>query len=101
MPELDEGEVVIRKGPASYQLNQIMIGGYLFLTNKKLYLDTHSMEIVKAKVIIPLKEVQDVAEGSGENEMVLHIYNKKSELFTVYERKDWISDIQSVVETMQ
>lgn len=94
MPELMESEVLRLRDAASYQMDSVTVGGYLFLTDQRLYFVSHTFLQVPMKVIIPLSEVAGAESGKLKNQMIVQIRDKKPEVFLVVNRNRWVEELQ-------
>jgi len=62
IPELTENERVEIKGPANVFRGMESVGGYLFLTNKKMIFKSHKINIQTGQTDIDYKSIEDLSE---------------------------------------
>ncbi len=92
-PELGDTETIRLQSTASYQIDTVTIGGFLFLTNERLYFVSHNFLQIPMKVVIPLQEIAEAAAGTCKHQIVLQIHGKKPEYFHLLDRDVWIQRI--------
>lgn len=98
IPELENDEHILKQAMANYLMGDIMVGGYLFLTDQKLYFDAHNMLQVPMKVSIPIFRITGVEKGEQLNQINLLIKDGEQESFQMLERESWIIEINRVIQ---
>ena len=96
--ELDKDEHILKQATANYLMGDVMVGGYLFLTDQKLYFDAHNMLQVPMKVSIPIFRIAGVKKGEQLNQINLLIKDGEQESFQMLERESWIMEINRVIQ---
>lgn len=98
IPELEKGEHILKQAMANYLMSGIIVGGYLFLTDQKLYFDAHNMLQVPMKVSIPISRITGVEKGKWFNQIKLLIKDEDPEYFQMLELENWIMEINRVIQ---
>lgn len=93
-------EILIKEGPANHFLNGEGIGGWIYLTDKKLLFKSHSVNIQNHELSIPLSQVVEMEKGRTfgiiPNQLRINLGNEKVEKFVVENVNDWIKNIQEL-----
>ena len=87
-------EKIIREGAANWYHGFGSQGGKLILTNNTLYFEAHKLNVGKKETEIKLEDIEDVRTGFPNNLIV--ITNNGKEVFAVYKKKEWLSEINRV-----
>jgi hypothetical protein len=97
MPE----ETLLKEGRANHFFNGEGVGGWIYLTNTRLYFKSHNSNIQNHDLSIPLLEI-DYAEkantfGFIPNQLRLTLRDGQVEKFVVSEAKDWVGSIKKLI----
>jgi hypothetical protein len=94
---LSSGEKLIREGPANHQGS----GGWMYLTDTRLFYVSHKFNLNKHELSIPLADIAAVEKarslGIIPNQLLLNLKNGHAEKFVVQEVKSWVNQIQSLL----
>lgn len=105
IPELLEGEVIQREGPANLFRGIEAVGGKLLLTNKRLVFKSHKVNIQRGQINLELDQVTGVTSRKTSKifDNGMRILNKNGEPFdfVVFERDEWISRIKKGTSTIE
>lgn len=100
--QLQENEGIIKEGAANHFKGIESVGGRLFLTNQRLYFDSHSLNVQAHKLSIPYSEIKSVRERNTffiiPNGMCIELQNGKNEKFVLWEREKWIREIEQLIK---
>ncbi|MGC2236998.1 MAG: GRAM domain-containing protein [Pyrinomonadaceae bacterium] len=93
-------EKLIKEGPANHLLNIEGVGGWIYLTDKNLLFNSHSINVQNHELSIPLSEIADAEKGRTlgiiPNQLRIKLKNEKVEKFAVNDVNDWIKNIQEL-----
>ena len=92
-----EGERIRHQGPANHFRGWEGVGGWLYLTDKRLLFQSHGFNVQRHELSMPLTEVADVQACSTAWVIPngLRIVTEKSaERFVVEGRRDWVEQIR-------
>jgi hypothetical protein len=59
--ELRDDEEVIRDGRANLQRGIETVGGYLYLTTRRLIFEAHAFNVQSGRTVIPLRDIEDAS----------------------------------------
>lgn len=86
-------EKVILEGPANHFMKSEGVGGYLFLTDARLFFLSHRLNIQNHELSIPLDEIESVEAaktlGMISNGLVIRRSPDIMERFVVFEHERW------------
>jgi hypothetical protein len=92
-----EGERIRKQGPANHFRGWEGVGGWLYLTDKRLLFRSHGFNVQRHELSMPLAEVADVQACSTAwvipNGLRL-VTEKGAERFVVEGRRDWVDQIR-------
>ncbi|QJE98597.1 hypothetical protein [Luteolibacter luteus] len=92
-------EKIVLEGPANHFAGAEGVGGYLFLTDSKLFFLSHRFNIQNHELSIPLDEIQSVEAsktlGMVNNGLMIRRTPDLSERFVVFEHERWRDAILS------
>jgi hypothetical protein len=95
---LQEGEDILRTGPASHQVGWENRGGTLTLTGRRLTFFSHGLNVQNADLIIPLADIARVEQartlGIIPNAFRVITLGGARHQFTVFTRRPWIEAIE-------
>jgi len=93
---------MIKKGHASHRKKFEAVGGWLSLFEDKIVFEPHSFNIQKEKIVINLKDVENITKRWNKlfglipvvpNIIEISLMNGEKQKFMVYNRGDWIQKI--------
>jgi hypothetical protein len=96
--DLDDGEVLIRKGKANHFVGSISDGGRLRLTNRRLIFRAHRVNLARVSGTIAVADVVDFVTGRAPTDLTLVLTDGKTERFALWHRRHWIADIKAAAE---
>lgn len=99
--KLASEEIILRKGAATHLVPFEGVGGKLFLTNQRLFFESHSLNFQKHEESIPLKDIVAIDAKHSDflsRKISIYLASKSVEEFIVYKRKTWLSEIQKAVK---
>ena len=103
-PQLPD-EAIIKKGGANLSKKKESVGGFLYLTNKRLIFESHSFNIQRGVTEINLNDVLKIEKGWTEflgklplfpNALLIKTKNGSVYRFTVWNRSNWKSAIEKI-----
>lgn len=98
--EIIDGEKVIFYGPANHFVGKESVGGYLYLTKKKIMFKSHNFNLNVHEMIIPIYEIYKIEAirtlGLVPNGIEITAKNNL-ERFVVFNRKIWIENINNTM----
>ncbi|WP_422929113.1 GRAM domain-containing protein [Singulisphaera sp. PoT] len=96
VPDLD-GERLIKDGPANHFRGLESVGGWLYLTDHRLYFRSHRFNVQNHELTIPLSDIRDVKTsmtlGIVPNGLLIST-GLRQERFVVVGRKAWVEEIR-------
>ena len=99
--ELSRDFTIVHDGGANHSKGIEAVGGWLFLTNEMLLFKSHSLNIQKHMLNIPLVDIDGVEKARNkvpiQNGMVVKTKDGKMEKFIVNGRDVWIEKITEAV----
>jgi hypothetical protein len=94
---LSAGEKLIKEGTANHQGS----GGWIYLTDARLFYVSHKFNLSRHELSIPLSEIAAVEKGRSlgiiPNRLLLNLKNGQTEKFVVQGVKSWINQIQNLL----
>ena len=102
--ELANDEVIIRKGAATHLIPFEGVGGKLFLTNQRLFFESHSFNFQGQEESLPLEDIVEIEARHSDfisRKLSIYLINDSVEEFIVYKRKTWISEIQKAIKELK
>jgi hypothetical protein len=94
---LSANEKLIKEGPANHHGN----GGWIYLTDSRLFYISHKFNINNQELSIPLSEIATVEKGHSlgviSNQLILNLENGQTVKFVVQGVKSWINQIQRIL----
>ena len=97
---LSPDEELIKEGPANHFLNGEAVGGWIYLTDKRLFFKSHNTNIQNHELIIPLKDL-GIGEKSNTyglipNQLRLTLLDDNKEKFVVNNAKEWVNVLKKL-----
>jgi hypothetical protein len=96
--DLQDGEVLIRKGKANHFVGDISDGGRLRLTSRRLIFRAHRVNLARVSGSIAVADVVDFVTGRAPTDLTLVLTDGTTERFALWRRRDWIADIRAAAE---
>lgn len=100
--QLQENESIIKEGAANHFKDIESVGGRLFLTNQRLYFNSHSLNVQIHELSIPYSEIRSVGKRNTlfivPNGMYIELQNGKNEKFVLWGRAKWIQEIEQLIK---
>ena len=93
MPDLEAGEEMVQRGAGSFEPEGKSLGGYLFLTNKKLYFESIGIIARPVRFAVILKEITHLEKENNGNVLILQIGEYKPAKFCVDGSMNWYEAI--------
>ena len=94
---LSADEKLVKEGPANHHGN----GGWIYLTDSRLFYVSHKFNINNHELSIPLSEIAAVEKGHSlgivSNQLILNLSGGQTEKFVVQGVKGWLNQIQSLL----
>jgi len=88
-------EDILFEGGANHFKGVESVGGYLWLTSRRLFFRSHGKNIQDHELEINLSDIEDVSEvnkmGLFQNEMKIRLSSGQEDRFVVNDRMEWIS----------
>jgi hypothetical protein len=95
--QLEPGESILQTGRANHFKGIESVGGRLWLTNRRLYFESHPFNIQRHAESYPLGRIVDIKPrrtlGVIPNGISLLLADGKEERFAVWEREQWLTNI--------
>ena len=92
------GEDIVKQGGANHFKSYEAVGGWIYLTDQRLLFRSHSMNVQRHELTIPLQEISEAKPcmtfGIIPNGLEIKTIDGKTERFVVEDRKDWAKKIQ-------
>ena len=99
---LDKDEYPIRIGPASMEKGMIMVGGSIYLTNKRFIFKGHKANLMFNEIFeLPIKDLISVAiAGLGVTSDTISIMDKeyKNYKLSLYGGKEWFARMDELIK---
>jgi hypothetical protein len=96
------GEDLVKEGGANHFRNIEAVGGWIYLTDQRLLFRSHSMNVQRHELTIPLGEISEAKPcmtfGIIPNGLEIKMIDGKTEKFVVEDRNDWAKKIQEPKE---
>lgn len=91
-------ERLIKEGPANHFLNGEGVGGWIYLTDSRLFFVSHKVNLQNHELALPFDEIV-IAENSRTlglipNKLSLTLKNGQVENFVVKGAKSWVKEIK-------
>ena len=100
-PQLRVDERILKAGPANHGSRLGAMGGWLVLTTQRLVFKTHSFNLRKYELSLPLSRITSVEPtatvGLIPNSIQVRLLDGRVERFSVDERTAWRSDITATI----
>ncbi len=98
-PALDDGEVLIKEDAANHFVGMVAVGGWLFLTNRRLHFKSHAANTRNHETSYPLAEITGLAAtrtmGLVPNSFVATMASGADEKFVVRGRAKWVAAVEN------
>jgi hypothetical protein len=98
---LEEAERLLKDGPANHFVRGESVGGWLFLTNKRLVFKSHQMNVQVHKLSLPLEQLTEARPVMTlkiiPNGLRVATQEGTAEQFVVEARREWVRAINEVV----
>jgi hypothetical protein len=96
------GEDLVKEGGANHCRNIEAVGGWIYLTDQKLLFRSHSINVQRHELSIPLRNISEAKPcmtfGIIPNGLEIKTIDGKAEKFVVEDRKDWAKKIRETKE---
>jgi hypothetical protein len=93
-------ENVVYKGAANHFVGIEGVGGKLYLTSEALIFISHSLNIQRHQMNIPLADIAELEKGNSlgliPNRLIVHTTAGTHEKFVINNRNVWIEKINSL-----
>lgn len=93
-------EKIIKEDAANHFMGAESVGGWIYLTDKRLVFKSHSLNIQNHELSIPLSDIENAMKGRFlrifSNRLQLKLKNGKVEKFVVNEPDDWIKSVKAL-----
>ncbi|MBR1472533.1 MAG: hypothetical protein IJ600_12950 [Lachnospiraceae bacterium] len=96
LPRLEEGEILLEQASANCWVSPIMLGGYLFLTNRRLYFTAHHFFQSPMEKEIFVDQINDVRTNGKINQIEVCLSNDTI-IFVVDEKEKWVRCIKNCI----
>lgn len=98
---LKPDEELIKEGGANHFFNGEAVGGWIYLTNSRLFFKSHNSNLQNHEITIPIREI-DFAErantfGFIPNQLRLTLRDGQIEKFVVKGSKDWVNSVKNLI----
>jgi hypothetical protein len=98
------GEDLVKQGGANHFRNLEGVGGWMYLTDQRLLFRSHSMNIQRHELLIPLQNISEVNPrmtfGIIPNGLEIKTVDGQREKFVVEDRRDWAKKILQAKERL-
>jgi len=95
--QLEDGEILLKEGPANHFKGMEAVGGKLHLTNRRLLFQSHSFNVQTHEETYLLADIASVRTrntlGIVPNGIGVMLNNNHEERFVVNGRQEWIQKI--------
>ncbi len=96
------GEDLVKEGGANHFRNIEAVGGWIYLTDKRLLFRSHSINVQRHELSIPLQKISEAKPcmtfGIIPNGLQIRTIDGDREKFVVEDRKEWA---RQILETKQ
>ena len=96
-PPLFENETLIKEGGANHFKNREAVGGWIYLTDKRILFKSHSVNIQKHELSIPLHKISEAMACMTlkviPNGLQIQTTDGDEETFVVEGRREWVKNI--------
>jgi hypothetical protein len=94
-------EKLVKEGPANHKLKSEATGGWIYLTDSRLFFVSHKINLQNHNLAIPLAEIGAVEKGKSftliPNQLQVNLKNGQIERFIVNDVKSWINEIEKLL----
>lgn len=91
------GEDLVKEGGANHFRNIEAVGGWIYLTDKRLFFRSHSMNVQRHELSIPLQKISEAKPcmtfGIIPNGLKIKTIDGETEKFVVEDRNEWAKKI--------
>lgn len=92
------GEKLIKEGPANHLITGEGVGGWIYLTDSRLFFVSHKINVQSHELALPLDEII-IAEkartlGILSNKLSVTLKSGKVENFVVNDAKSWVRELE-------
>jgi hypothetical protein len=98
---LSTDEKLIKEGAANHFLNGVAVGGWIYLTDKRLYFKSHNLNFQNHELPIPLEQIVKAEKsntfGIIPNKLLLTLRNGTTEKFVVSGVKQWVENLEKLI----
>lgn len=102
-PILFEGEKTVKEGVANHLIKGEAVGGWLYLTDRRLIFRSHKLNFNNHEMQIPLNQIDKVVVsttlGIFPTAIKIILANGQEYRFVVENRKEWCFQINHLLET--
>ena len=92
--QLDEGETILKEGGASHVKGIETVGGHLWLTNRRLFFQSHALNIQTHETSYPLQDIIAIRpDGTMPTWMYIGMKDGTEEKFVMFGREEWLKAI--------
>lgn len=95
-------ETIVFEGGANHFKGTEAVGGWLYLTNKKLIFQSHNYNVQNHKLVIPLNQITSIRTSLTHGYMptgLQVVTNDGVEKFVVFKRKEWVRRISENIKS--
>ena len=100
-PQILTNEQIVKDGPANHFKGLEGVGGWLFLTDRRLVFKSHSLNVQTHELSIPLNEISDAQPTLTAkfipNGLKVITRDGHSESFVVEGRREWSNQIKTML----
>ena len=95
------GERLVKEGPANHFLNGEAVGGWIYLTDSRLFYVSHKVNFQKHELALPFEEIVIAANsrtfGIIPNKLSLTLKSGRVENFVVNNAKSWVKELKELI----
>jgi GRAM domain len=108
--QLHVNESLLREGLANLERGWEAVGGRLFLTNRRLYFQSHNLNVQKGSTEIPLNDIKAITPCWTKflgriplfpNSLSIHTQSDVEYRFVLNRRQEWATDINQQISKLQ
>ncbi len=105
---LSSGEVIVKRGAANLQRNAETVGGFLYLTDRRLIFESHKVNIQRGVTEVNLRNISGITTGwtkflglipVSPNALLVKIQNGTEYRLTLWGKNSWNEAIKHAVTT--
>ena len=85
-------------GGASYIMDKVSIGGWMYLFEDRLCFLSHAINMETGEIVIPYRDMLSVTKGTKVRRIAIQTKDGKSGEFVVNENTEWIEIIQKKMQ---